>query len=78
MLLEQALDGEEALDYALGVIHPVDAHTQEHVVGSCSTRSTLARHKRDRQLVVRPLRRPLDGNRIRLDSRQIAAIGDGG
>ena len=31
--LEQALDREKALEYALGVIHPVDAEAEQDIVG---------------------------------------------
>src|ERR1700680_3171102 len=76
MLFEQTLDGEETLDNALGVIHAVDTDAQEHVVRQLVDAEHLGTAKRDRQLVVRPFRRPLDRNRIRLDSRQIATVGN--
>ena len=78
MQFEQTLDGKETLDNALGVIQAVDTDSQEHVVLQLLDAQHLGAAKRNRQLIVRPFRRPLNRNGIRLDASQIAAIGNRG
>src|SRR5207253_2064085 len=74
--LEQALDRAKALEDALGVVHPVDADTDQHIVAQLLDALHFGAAQGHGKLRLDPLRWPLDRDRVMLDLREMTAMGD--
>ena len=70
--LEQAFDGIESLDDALGVVQPLDPDAEFVSAWEIQADTNVFARLRNRFCRRQRLRRPLDGDRIRVDGRDLA------